>query len=448
MAGTQGLQQRGRTWYAVREVPRPLRTAMGGKRRLVKSLGTRDRHVARARLPAVLAEFQKEFDRAAAPGRAGATTEAALQWRETFARLDRGDDTAFPVYGADAPDPRFAAQAVLEEEADDIAAERGEAAARAFRGIAYGTATPVALHIDAWLAEGGRKGPLRPRTAAQYRADVIALAEWAKGVGVVTVEAFTKATAGRFVTEQLVAKGVHWATGNRKITAASSYWKWLRKRAGVEGEPWAGQSLSKGAGRPRSKRPFTDTEVLALLSGPADPELAHAMRVAALSGMRLEEIYRLTVADCAGGWFNVKVSKTRAGVRRVPIHSALADIVARRCASRAPEAFLFGEAGPARAGRERSAALSQRFSQYRQPLGVHDKAEGVRHSAVDFHSWRRWFVTSARNAGIDRATVAAVVGHEAGNLTDDTYSGGPAEALLRACVEAVRLPVERPGTGG
>ena len=36
--------------------------------------------------------------------------------------------------------------------------------------------------------------------------------------------------------------------------------------------------------------------------------------------------------------------------------------------------------------------------------------------------------------------VAAIVGQETGNITDDVYSGGPAEALLRACVEAVRLP--------
>jgi integrase len=66
--------------------------------------------------------------------------------------------------------------------------------------------------------------------------------------------------------------------------------------------------------------------------------------------------------------------------------------------------------------------------------------DGARHSRVDFHSWRRWFITAARNAGVDRAVVAAVVGHEVGNLTDDTYSGGPDEKLLRACVEAVRLP--------
>ena len=292
------------------------------------------------------------------------------------------------------------------------------------------------------MREGGTKGPLAPRTAAQYRSDLADLAEWAKGQGFVTVEAFTPVVAGRFVTEELVCKGVQWATGNRKITAASSYWRWMRKRAGVTVSPWQGQSLSKGNRRAAEapKRPFTDIEVAALLTGNADAELSDLMRVAALSGMRIEETYRLTVADCAGGWFRVRHSKTRAGVRRVPTHPGLAAIVGKRCEGKEPDAYLFHEPGPAKPGRERSAAASKRFGHYRQAVGVHDRAKGVRHSRVDFHSFRRWFVTRARNAGIDRATVAAVVGHEVGNMTDDVYSGGPGEALLRACVEAVRLP--------
>jgi integrase len=164
------------------------------------------------------------------------------------------------------------------------------------------------------------------------------------------------------------------------------------------------------------------------------------MHVAALTGMRLEEIYRLTVADCANRWFRVRYAKTRAGVRRVPVHPALAAIVARRCKGKPANAFLFHEPGPVRDGRERSMSLSKRFGRYRRALGVHETVDGARHSRVDFHSWRRWFITAARNAGIDRAVVAAVVGHEVGNLTDDIYSGGPDEKLLRACVEAVRLP--------
>jgi integrase len=437
------MEVRGRTFYAVQAVPRPLWPRVG-KRRLVKSLGTRDHHVAVARRHAALAEFQRLFDRV----RGGdGHVEAALDWRETLAALERGDTSRFSASWDDGPvsDPeelRSLANGVLDEEADRIECERGRGAANAFVGIARGTATPLLLHIDAWLREGGAKGPLTARTQGQYRSDMHGFADWARSIGISTVEAVSEIVAGRYVTEHLLARGVHWATANRRITAASAYWRWLRKRAGVKVNPWTGQSLSKRAGRngDKTKRPFSDAEAATLLTGGAGIELADAMHVAALSGMRLEEIYRLTAADCTGGWFRVRDAKTRAGRRRVPIHPALAALVARRCKGKPGSAFLFHEPGPVRDGRERSMALSKRFGYYRRTLGVHETLNGARHSRVDFHSWRRWFITAARNAGVDRAVVAAVVGHEVGNLTDDTYSGGPDEKLLRACVEAVRLP--------
>lgn len=321
--------------------------------------------------------------------------------------------------------------------------EHGRDAARAFADVSLGRATPLLSHVDAWLAEGGAKGPLRPRTQAMFRADLERLGTWLRSVELpATLEAVTSAVAGRFVTEALIAEGVDWATGNRKISAASGYWRWLVKRQGLAANPWAGQSLSKPARArtaARAKRSFTDTEVVALLAGPADAEMADAMRVAALTGARLEELYQLRVRDCAGGWLDIRESKTRAGVRRVPVHPDLAGLIARRVAGKAAGAYLFHEAA-ALPRHGRSSALSKRFGRYRQALGVHEREDGRRHSRIDFHSWRRWFVAKARNAGIDRAVVAAIVGHETGNITDDVYSGGPAEALLRACVEAVRLP--------
>lgn len=185
---------------------------------------------------------------------------------------------------------------------------------------------------------------------------------------------------------------------------------------GLESNTWIGQSQAKISGRNGSeqkKRPFTNAELALLLAGGADLEMADAIRVAALSGMRLEELFQLKVADCVDGEFNIRKSKSAAGVRRVPIHTGLADIVARRTAGKAATAFLFHE--PADGNGPRSGALSQRFVRYRRGLGVHEREDGRRHSRVDFHSARRWFVTQCRQAGIDRATVAAVVGHEVGH---------------------------------
>ena len=243
----------------------------------------------------------------------------------------------------------------------------------------------------------------------------------------------------------MVTEGTDRKTANRKISAVSAYWRWLLKRtAAVEANPWTGQSLSKAtvatSGTP--KRPFSDTEVAVLLNGTEhrkpDPELLDAMLVAALSGMRIEEAYRLTVADTADGRFTIRASKLQ--VSWVPIHLALQSVVTQQQAGKKGTAYVFHEAGPAREGLERSMPASKRFGHYRQRVGVHEREQGRKQSNIDFHSFRRWFITTARNAGIDRATVAAVVGHEVGNITDDVYSGGPSEALLRACVEAVKLP--------
>jgi integrase len=445
-------------WHVVVYTPRPLIPVMK-KRKFVASLKTGDLRTAQTRRFAALEQFRQLFESAGricgngTPAQCGAEPDwlaSARRWRATIERLAAGDASTFgttqePQPGqTEAENALAVAEGVIAAEAEDVEWQHGKAAADVFTGIAFATKTPLLYHVDSWLQEGGKKGPLNPRTQAQYRSDLNDFEQWCTKHGVpTTIESISKEVAGRYVSQELVAKRVHWGTANRKITAASSYWRWLAKRTSVTVNPWSGQSLSKvskARNGEKPKRPFTDAEVSALLAGDADLELADAMRVAALSGMRLEEIYRLTVADCAGGWFNVRQSKTDAGIRRVPIHTYLADIVARRCEGKRNVGYLFHEAGEAKDGRERSMSLSKRFGHYRQRLGVHDKAEGKRHSRVDFHSWRRWFVTKARGADIDRAVVAAVVGHEAGNLTDDVYARVADEAKRR-CVEAVQFPL-------
>lgn len=443
---------------------------MIGKRRLVASLHTRDLHLAQARRHAALVQFERIFAEARRQTASSEIIEAGMTWREALAALDRGDEATIRAFGGREGRTVFLAggheveltaqedaldnaELVLSDHLETVAETRGDDAAEQLVAIARGRATPLLHYLDAWLVEGGAKGPVTVRTQIQYRRDLGELEGWAISAAIPpTIEAFTRRVAARYVTEGLVSAGAHNKTANRKISAASAYWRWLVKRAIVANNPWAGQSLPKKVRREngeRDKRPFTAAEVVTLLNGPADPELSDAMRVAALSGMRIEEIYRLRIADCTDGWFNVRVAKTRAGVRRVPIHPDIGGIVARRCKGRDGGAYLFPEPGGPQAGRERSMAASKRFGHYRRRLGVHDRDEEQAaitttarrryQSRVDFHSWRRWFVTEAR-ARFDRAIVAAIVGHETGNITDDVYSGGPSDAQKIACVWAVKLP--------
>ena len=323
----------------------------------------------------------------------------------------------------------------------------GDHAAGLFVDVAMGKATPLLYNLNAWLGEGGQNGPYSERSQGQFRSDLQELAAWAEAVGLpLTVEAFTRQAVGRYVQERLAAPGANRATINRKISAASGYWRWMEKRGHAAGNPWVRQSVPKvrSAAPGGKKRPFAPNEIARLLNGGADQELDDAMRVAALTGARLDAIYRLTVGACRDGWFVMPPQKKEPGPRRVPIHSALHEIVERRSEGKKPTDFLFHEPGPLRAGRERSMAASKRFGHYRQRPGVdvHERPDGVRRSLVNFHSWRRTFTTLAEQAGQAPHIISAVIGHKEGRagMTLGRYSGGPSDDQLRACVEAVRLP--------
>jgi integrase len=98
------------------------------------------------------------------------------------------------------------------------------------------------------------------------------------------------------------------------------------------------------------------------------------MRISALSGMRIEEVGGLKVEDCSGDAFNIRKSKTEAGVRRVPIHTALRPLIARRTSGKRPDAFLIEELKPRASGNsERTAKASERFTAYRRTLGIEEK---------------------------------------------------------------------------
>jgi integrase len=428
------------TWYAVLSVPQKLQPSIG-KRHLLKSLQTTDLTIARSRRRAALAEFEAILNRARQQTGATSVMDAAMSWRETVNRFSSGDLSGFWVHPPPPPGTDMRSLALtlarddIEESADQVAGTHSPAVAAAFLGVATGTATPLRHHVDSWLREGGRKGPLGERTKSQYGSFVSQFADWCRHAGVpATVEAVTKPVAGRFITEEFVAKGIDTRTSNAHISALSAFWRWMSKRAGIEHNPWTGQSRAKASARhgERNKRAFTDQEIVTLLNGNAGQELADLIRVAALTGMRLSEICALTVADCADSLFDIRQAKTVAGVRRVPVHSDLTAIVSRRTEGKAPTVRLFPTA---------SNNLSQRFTAYRRVLGIDDRREGRRHSRIDFHSLRRWFVTQARNAGYDRGFVAFLVGHETGFITDDVYSGGPTMERCRQCVDAVRLPV-------
>lgn len=473
MADTAYLEKRRRRWYAVVYVPQSVEHLLGKKLRMpLRTEDLKEAQHQRHRAVAALKDKIREVEKAAS---APHQTEA-MEWREHLRAAREQDERELTGDPEDPPPLEWMIADQIQERAEAIERQERRAgrprveatdAAGAFLAAASLTTTPLLQYLPVWLEEGGVKGPYRPRTKLQLQGDIERLGEWMKAHKLaLTLEAIGRKEAGAFVSD--LGKSLERKTVGRIVSACRSYWVFLGRKGHVPDDrnPWDRQAppKAKNSGYEGEKeRPFTREEMVALLRGPADAELADLMRVAALSGMRIEEVYRLTVADCAGGLFRVRQSKTKAGVRSVPIHPDLAAIVARRVQGKEPGAFLFheagtvaksgmGDAGAQRGrrkgdqgrvvveGKERSMAASKRFARYRVAVGVDAKVPGKRRSLVTFHTFRSWFVTEALKGGQLERVVRQVVGHKLQGVTLGRYHGGDELAALRACVEAVQLP--------
>lgn len=197
---------------------------------------------------------------------------------------------------------------LLDDRAEEIEKAEGLTAARAFVGIATGSATPLKAHLETFLAEK----TYSPRYKGDIRRAVGRLALWcAKGRAAETLEAITRKVAGEFISKELTSLLGDRKTINKDISALSSYWVWLLKRGHLGADtinPWTGQGFevarSSGLSKDAGERAFTKDEAASLLHGPATPRMHDIMWIAALSGMRIDEVCRLQVRDCRDGWFS------------------------------------------------------------------------------------------------------------------------------------------------
>lgn len=164
-----------------------------------------------------------------------------------------------------------------------------------------------------------------------------------------------------------------------------------------------------------------------------DTDLADLIVFACYTGCRIEELGRIrretTVFDKDGTPISFKVddAKTKAGLREVPIHSALLPMYVRRLeAPQGSHDFLFASSDKHKHGL-RLNALGQRFTKLKRAEGF-----GDRHV---FHSFRRCTVTQLHQNGADQSVIPYIVGHEIGLLTYDLYSDGPEFSKKKEAIE-------------
>jgi integrase len=446
-------------WQIKVKVPK----GAGGPGQIAKSLGTRDHAEALRRAPVVAAEIRRQIEalrrnadgtrkdlkgdptegqrklegwwaehrvpHPTMPGRFVIPDHLEAKWEDDLQRTHGGPLNRDDGGSAEVHEPRRV------EEYDP----QKEAAASRLIGVVLGDRVPVASELDSYLKLQGIKSSYASRT----RRAVVALAGWqARRPGGDNVHAVTGRDAVAFA-DHLAVSGLTTATVNSLTSALSAYWGWMDKRYVATVNPWSGQGRRVvDRALNAEKRPFTDEEVKALLGGKTSRTLHDMMRLAALTGMRLTEIGALRVKGARLGVFQVEASKTISGVRGVPVHPDLKALVARRIQGKRDEDYLIEELqSPRSHGGLRGRKVGEWFTAYRRELKLDDRREGRRQADADFHSFRRWFVTKAEQAGQDEWLVARVVGHKPSGFTFGTYSGGAAPDQALAVVAAVRLPV-------
>lgn len=443
------LKKHGNQWIVVIKVPERLRKAIG-KAHLKHPLHTDSLAVANREKFRVVATLKEQLEKSEAELRRKAKeapdllADEALRWREAVQRSE--DDPTFYAYedeeGNVIEDGHDITLSLVHDRAEEIALKEGVARAKDFHAVAIGQASPITKLIDKWLAER----PMKPRQQVDYRRAVEKFAGWLAATKLpVSIEAVTRKIAGRYVTDVFVATRIHPKTANKDISCLSSLWKWAERKGIVEENIWRGQSLAKPEpDKDTQKRPYTEDEMKKLFGGDPGELLLDFMHIAALSGMRVDEIARLNVENIVDDCFDITVAKTKAGIRMVPVHSALKAIIARRIDGKQAKDPLFPELPIPQKGSavERSQKVVKTFTAYRRKLELDDVPEGARQSRVDFHSFRRWFATKAEQAEHPTHFIESLMGHKRTGMTLGLYSAGPLKAQFRAVVESVELPAD------
>lgn len=241
----------------------------------------------------------------------------------------------------------------------------------------------------------------------------------------------------------LERKGLAPRTAKKYVSRLKIYFEYVLSQQVITDNPWEkGKVHMPTAKNSDKERSFTETEAAKLLMGDCSQALKDAMMIAALTGARLDAVVDLRADDIIEGkCFRFKPQKREPGVRFVPIHPELMNIVERRLEGKEGTDSLFPEYPiPSNPERERSFAASKAFTTYRRKLGVDEVIDGKRRSRVNFHSWRRWFITKCERAGTPDPLIAAIVGHTRKGMTLGHYSEGPEMIAARKAIRKVKLP--------
>lgn len=245
----------------------------------------------------------------------------------------------------------------------------------------------------------------------------------------------------RLVTEFLDTqkeKGAADQSRQNWLTCLGSLYEFAKRRYdGIpDRNPFHGHNL-EARRTIESYQPFEPDQMQKLLAA-AEPEIKNIILMGLFSGCRLDELASLKKSEIQTvegvRCFYISKSKTKAGVRYVPIHSRIAEIVDEYLSHSYGE-YLFPQANKInRADGKKGPFYSQAFTRLRRR---------VLPTATDrqcFHSLRGMFITCLDRTGCPEQRIGAITGHTEQKAKTEafrTYSQGASLEELAGYVEMV-----------
>lgn len=403
-------------WYARVTIPEDVRDYFGGKKRFMKSLQTKSKPVAQYRALPFISKWKAAIMQAR--GETDALTREAIAWKH---EIDSGNDI----------EEAETLIEVLSGRADELQEKVGTEKAQEFYKIATGKATLLKPLYTEWK----QQLDLAPKTMDQMGRDVEKLVSH---FGV--LEKITPRAVKAWVDDLAAREHTH-SSIERILMFSRNFWKYLRKTAVIEldaVDPFQGimSLISEKVAKNKQERAALSPEDIAKLHAAAiengDQPLADIIALGAYTGARINELANMPLESVTEQKsLLIKDSKTKAGVREIPIHPAIEQLV-ERLKRDTKDGYLIPSDSVNQYG-DRSPALGKRFGRLKAKLGFTKGSEV-------FHSIRKTLITLMENAGVPEGVAADIAGHKKQTMTYGLYSAGTMLEIKREAISKAVYP--------
>lgn len=399
------LQKRRRVWYAVLEIPKRQRPQFKGKPRFVKSLQTESQTEAERHVLSIVATWKALLE-AKRNGLPADDAVKALQIQADELRLEGWAEREIAAYQQDLGD-------VFDDDGlKNAAAEL------------YGSDLSLSLYIDDFVSvtEG------TPKTKDMKAADLRRFAEKFPEASEVK-----RLAVLNWVERDLIARdGLSAATARRIISTCRGYWAYLERHHGLKASqpfdkvvPSAPKKKTKKDVLARRKH-FTPLDYQKLMEGAQrrSQSLSALIQLGAYTGARIEELCSLELQNVTEDRFKIEDAKTSAGMREIPIHRHILELVAQLKKDSTDGYLLCGLTF--NKYRDRSNAIGKQFGRLKKELGYGPD--------YVFHSFRKGVASQLESAGVPENVAARLLGHEFKTMSYGLYAGGrlPFDVLAEA----------------